>query len=221
MITPEKFYSDAQRALQNEHDSNKLAKAVVSAIVSDELNEAQQGFIASRDFFYLSTVNADGEPTVSYKGGPVGVVQVIDPKTLWFPNYDGNGMFYSTGNAMETGKIGFLFIDIETPNRLRVQANARISRDPDAMALFPGCNMVIKADIQSVFLNCARYIHKHQRLETSKYVPDATGAQPYPSWKRLEKIQDALPAKDAGKAGAEGGLIDDDAYEDLIRKGNS
>lgn len=221
MITPQDFYTDSQRQLQAEQDSEKLAQAVVAAIVAEELNEDHTAFITSRDFFFLSTVNAQGEPTVSYKGGPVGVVQVLDPKTLVFPNYDGNGMFYSMGNAQETGKMGFLFIDMETPNRLRIQGTGRVVKDPDLVAKFPGANMAVVVDIQSVFINCARYIHKHARLEPSKHVPDAAGQQPYPAWKRMDMIQDALPAKDAGKAESEGGLITRDAYEEMVKTGRS
>ncbi|MEM6834246.1 MAG: pyridoxamine 5'-phosphate oxidase family protein [Pseudomonadota bacterium] len=221
MPTADEFYTESQRAFQKDHDSFKLANAVVDAIVSDDLDDKQTAFVESRDFFFLSTVNGHGEPSVSYKGGPVGVVRVVSPTQLVFPNYDGNGMFYSMGNTAETGKVGLLFIDFETPNRLRIQGDASISKEPAFVDRFPGANMVVKVDITSVFVNCARYIHKHQRLETSKYVPDEKGEQPFPAWKRIEAIQDALPAKDQGRAGSEGGTISFDDYEDHVAKGTS
>lgn len=215
------FYSSSQRELQDEHDSLKLANAVVKAIVTDDVQPEQAEFIQSRDFFFLATVNASGEPTVSYKGGPVGVVQVPDPKTLVFPAYDGNGMFYSMGNARETGKVGLLFIDLETPQRLRVQGKAQVTKDQDHLAAFPGALMIVRVAVQSVFINCARYIHKHTRVAQSPYVPDAEGRQPYPAWKRLEKIQGALPARDAGRAEQHGGVISDDEYQSLLERGES
>ena len=42
--------------------------------------------------FFLATADAEGRPTCSYKGGEPGFVRVLDPRTLVFPNYDGNGM---------------------------------------------------------------------------------------------------------------------------------
>lgn len=221
MPTPDEFYTKSQRHFQEQHESRNLADAVAAAIVTDEIQEKQIPFIESRDFFFLSTVNSKGEPTVSHKGGPVGVVQVLSPTRVIFPNYDGNGMFYSVGNTAETGKIGMLFIDFETPNRIRLQGDAKISTEPELLARFPGANLIYDVAVVSVFLNCARYIHKHQRVETSKYVPDEKGQQPFPAWKRIDDLQPALPLKDQGRAQDEGGLITEDDYEDHLMKGTS
>lgn len=221
MADPTEFYSDAQRKIQADQDSENLAAAMAATIVFDELQEDHSDFIASRDYFFLSSVNAEGEPTVSYKGGPVGLVQVLSPKRLAFPSYDGNGMFYSMGNVAEAGKIGMLFIDMETPHRVRVQGTAKVSKDPDLMQQFPGANMVVDVEVTSAFINCARYIHKHQRLEASKYVPDEKGDQPFPSWKRIDLLQDALPGKDAGGADEAGGLITIEQYQEALDKGES
>jgi len=95
-------YTPAQRSLQEQHDSVALADALDATIIVDELDEQAIEFIGSRDFFFLSTVTAEGEPTVSYKGGGAGVVQVADPTTLLFPSYDGNGMYLSMGNIADT-----------------------------------------------------------------------------------------------------------------------
>ncbi|MEM8902633.1 MAG: pyridoxamine 5'-phosphate oxidase family protein, partial [Actinomycetota bacterium] len=131
-MTGTEFYTDAQRAVQADQQTVDLADRLTLAIFADEIPEEQIPFIESRDFFFLSTVNERGEPTVSYKGGPVGVVKVLDPKTLVFPCYDGNGMFLSMGNIAETAKIGLLFIDFETPHRVRVQATASYTADPES-----------------------------------------------------------------------------------------
>ena len=100
-------------------------------------------------------MNAHGEPTVSHKGGPVGLVTVVDVHTLAFPTYDANGMFLSMGNIAETGTIGMLFIDFEKPNRVRVQATASISADDPLMARYPGAQLLVRARVEKVFLNCA------------------------------------------------------------------
>ena len=72
-----------------------------------------------------------------------------------------------------------------------------------------------------VFQNCARYIHKHERLETSPYVPDAEGNVPYPAWKRIDKIQDFLHPNDIGRAEAEGGVITEEQYIEKVQDGTS
>ena len=221
-MEPNDFYTDAQSKLQTDNDSAKLASAVVNAIVSEELQPEQIDFISSRDFFFLSTVSSKGEPTVSYKGGPVGVVHIISPTELVFPNYDGNGMFLSMGNISEMNKVGLLFIDLEqNPLRVRVQGKAVFSNKPELLERFPGASMIVKIDITSVFYNCARYIHKHTRTETSKYVPNRNGDQPFPSWKKIDALQDVLHPHDIGRADNEGGTITMDEYNEHVSKGIS
>lgn len=221
MLTSDKFYTKEQRAMQAKGDSSKLADIVFAAVVRDEIEEPHVPFIESRDFFFLSTVSAEGEPTVSYKGGAVGLVKVIDSKTLIFPSYDGNGMFKSMGNIAASNKVGMLFIDMETPNRVRVQGDATVSREDPEMANYPGADMIVRVGVTSCFLNCARYVHKHQRVSESPYVPDAAGEQPYPSWKRIDMVQDSLPAKDQGRTHSEGGTITFDGYVDKLMAGES
>lgn len=218
------FYSDSQRAAQDRFESRPLADMLEAAIVTDQIDpDEQQPFLESRDFFFLSTVNKDGEPTVSYKGGGVGVVAVVNPKTIAFPIYDGNGMFLSVGNIEDTAKIGLLFIDFETPNRLRIQATAQSTNsDDELMEKYPGALVIVRATVDKVFVNCARYIHKHARVEASPYVPDVeTGEQPFPAWKRIDALQDSLHPGDKGKADEAGGLITIDEYAEKLEAGES
>ncbi len=221
MPTPEEFYTDSQRALQEEGKQDKLAQVVVHAIVRDELEEIHTDYITSRDYFFLSSVSSKGEPTVSYKGGDVGFVKVLSNNRLIFPNYDGNGMWFSLGNIDETAKVGMLFMDMVTPWRIRVQGTAKLSRDPELVDQFPGANMVIDVHVDSVFQNCARYIHKHARVETSPYVPDAEGKAPFPAWKRIDPLQPFLHPDDQGRAESEGGTISEEEYLEKVIKGTS
>lgn len=218
---PSPFYGDAQRALQDDFDTRRLADVHQMSIVQGGIDGDRQAFIESRDFFFLSTVGDDGWPTVSYKGGPVGVVHVEDEHTVVFPSYDGNGMFLSMGNIGATAKIGMLFIDFETPNRLRLHAEATVLADDPAMERFPGAELVVRCRVENTFVNCARYIHPHTRVRTSEYVPDAEGVQPYPAWKRIDMIQPFLPATDEGKAAEAGGEIDIEEYGRRLGDGSS
>ncbi len=215
----EALYRDTQRALQDKFATRKLADTVSQVIVHDTLTDEDKAFIQSRDFFFLSTVNAEGWPTVSHKGGAQGIVTALDDKTLVFPSYDGNGMFLSMGNIAASQRIGMLFIDFETPHRTRVQATASLSEDADLLARFPGAQLVVKARVEQIFVNCPRYIHRMSRVETSRYVPNAQGKAPLPAWKRIDAIQEVLPAGDQGRADKEGGLISIEDYEGLVREG--
>jgi hypothetical protein len=146
---------------------------------------------------------------------------VLDTKTLAFPAYDGNGMMLSLGNISDTAKIGLLFIDFEIPNRIRVQATASLHTDDELLAEYPGAFMIVRAHIDKVFLNCARYIHPHKRVCKSKYVPAEDGSQPFPAWKRIDGLQGSLRPVDEGRAEHHGGLITEQQYGEALMKGES
>lgn len=200
------LYGPEHRALQDAHDSRRLADLWQEMLIHGELAPEEQGFIASRDFFFLSTVDAEGKPTVSYKGGTPGFVRVLDQRTIAFPGYDGNGMFLSAGNIAESAKVGLLFIDFETPHRLRVQGEGEIVREGELVESFVGAAYAVKVRVTDAFVNCGRYIHKMNRVETSRHVPDAKGDQPIAEWKRIDFVQPHLPERDKEPVSAAGAL---------------
>lgn len=214
------LYSDKHRALQDKFDSRRMADLMEEGLRHDALTEDEVAYVESRDMFFLTTLDPSGRPTVSYKGGPKGVLKVIDEKTLMFPCYDGNGMYYSMGNIMKDPRVGLLLIDFETPHRLRIHGKAEVSFDDSLLKEFHEAQFVAKIAIDDIWINCPRYIHRHQRVETSKYVPEEGKATPDPAWKRVDIVQEALPSQDQGRAENNGGLIDFDEYEALVKKGN-
>ncbi len=215
------FYGDEQRALQDQFDSRVLADTLEAVIVQPGIDDEAKAFIESRAFFFLSTVNASGHPTVSHKGGAPGFVRVIDPTTLVFPSYDGNGMFLSMGNIAGDGRIGLLFIDFETPHRVRVHATATVSADDPLMGEYPGADLIVRATVVDSFVNCPRYISPHASGEPSKYVPDAEGAAPMPGWKKIDLLQDVLPERDRGRAAEAGGTLTIDEYAEHLADGSA
>jgi hypothetical protein len=214
-------YSAEAQALQQRFDTRALAAAELQVIVHDSLSAADRAFIAQAEMFWLASANAQGSPTVSFKGGAPGFVNMPDDRTLLFPCFDGNGMFFSMGNIAATGQVGLLFMDFITPSRLRVQGDARLSDDPAWVGLWPGAQFAVTVAISALITNCPRYIPRMQRLAGSRHVPDTrTGAQPIPGWKRIDAIQGVLPLRDQGKADTVGGLISMDGWGEMVMQGD-
>lgn len=193
------LYHDAQRRLQDRFDTRRLADRIEERIVRQLIDENDVRFIAARDMFFLATVDPEGRPNCSYKGGDPGFVKVLDERTLAFPNYDGNGMYLSMGNAVATGEVGMLFIDFERRNRLRVNGTARIDEDDELMDSYPYAQFIVRVDVREVFPNCPRYIHHYQLVERSKFVPKKTSRPPVPDWKRSDWACDVLPENDPAR----------------------
>lgn len=206
------LYGPEHRELQDAFDTRRLADAWQEILIHRELTPEEQAFIAARDMFFLATVDAEGKPTVSYKGGPAGFVRVVDPTTLMFPGYDGNGMFLSAGNLATTRHVGLLFIDFSTPNRLRVQGEAEVSRDPEIVASFVGASHVVRVKVTDAFANCARYIHRYEKVEPSRHTPATDREQPVPAWKRIDAVQPHLAERDKAPVAAEGDPITIEGY---------
>lgn len=210
-------YTDEALKLQRRFDTEALAAAELAVIVHDALTPQDRAYIAAQEMFWLSSVDPQGSPTVSYKGGAPGFVRTPDDRTLMFPCYDGNGMYFSMGNIAATARVGLLFMNFETPSRLRVQGEAALVDDPAIVGQWPGAQFVVRVAITALITNCPRYIPRMQRVAASRYVPDAvTGAQPIPGWKRIDAIQGVLPARDQGLADSAGGLISMDEWGGMV-----
>jgi len=194
-------YSEQHRALQDRFDTRRLADTLAELIVHDEFTEADQAFITSRDMFWLATVDHLGQPTVSYKGGTPGFVRVLDSRTLAFPCYDGNGMYYSMGNVVAHPAVGMLFMDFEKPYR-------------------PGAQFVIKVTATSIFQNCPRYVHRMSKVGASRYVPTPSGEAPLAGWKRIDFIQPALPHYDQGRVNDAGGPLTIEEWAGKVATGD-
>lgn len=214
------FYGDQHRALQDEFDSRRLADLVETGFIADEVDDNYKAFIESRDMFFLSTIDQNGNPTVSYKGGDPGFVKVVDSKTIAFPFYDGNGMFYSWGNIAGNAKVGMLFISFSKPNRVRVQGTAKVDMNDELMMDYVEAQGIVRVTVESIWPNCPRYVHRYEKVKTSRYVPQKEVETPLAGWKRIDIVQEALPANDQGKAEQAGGLLSVEEWFGKVAEGS-
>lgn len=187
-----RLYGPQHRALQDRFDSRRMADRVEQIVVKTEIDDLAKAFIESRDMFFLATVDHNGRPTVSYKGGDAGFVRVLDPITIAFPNYDGNGMYYSMGNIESHPDIGILFIAFDKPFRLRLQGRATLVLDGPERDLFKEADLAVRVAVSEIWMNCPRYVHRYEKVQASRYVPRAEAETPLCEWKRIEGLEDVL-----------------------------
>ena len=196
----EEIYHHGHRLLQDRFDTRRLADRIDQRLVSNVIDAEDKAFIEGLDMFFLATADEQGYPNCSYKGGEPGFVRVLDEHTVAFPNYDGNGMYLSTGNVLANPNVGMLFISFERGRRLRLNGVASIEEDDELMESYPEAQFVVRVRAREVFPNCPRYIHKYQLVERSRFVPKAGCSAPVPGWKRSEWARDVLPANDPARS---------------------
>src|SRR4051794_32522948 len=166
-----RLYGPLHRSLQDRFDTRRLADNVEQRVVGTEITAGHRAFIESRDMFWLATVDHQGRPTVSYKGGDPGFVRVLDGATVAFPCYDGNGMFYSMGNLVGNNQVGMLFVNFEKPHRLRVQGTASVIDDDPLLKEYAEAQLIVRVAVTEIFRNCPRYVHRYKKVTPSEFVP--------------------------------------------------
>lgn len=214
-----RLFGPQHRELQDAFGTRKLADRIEEIACVTEFDDETKAFIEAQDMFFLASVDHNGRPTVSYKGGDVGLVKVIDSRTLVFPNYDGNGMYMSVGNISQNSEVGLLFISFERPHRIRVQGTATVSREDPLLEQFPGADMLVRVNLSEMWQNCPRYIHRYQKLETSRYVPQAECETPLAGWKQTDIVHDVLSPEEAARA-KKAGVIPIEQWMDKVKSGD-
>jgi uncharacterized protein len=190
------LYQAASRKLQDRFDTRRLADRIEERIVRDRIDGDDQAFIEARDMFFIATVDEEGQPQCSYKGGEPGFVRVLDETTIAFPLYDGNGMYLTAGNLVATKKVGILFIDFEGRKRMRLNGEASVVDDDPLLADYPEAQLIVRVQATEVFPNCPRYIHEYRLVKRSRFVPKRECDTPVPTWKQSEWAHDVLPVGD-------------------------
>ncbi|HEV8584273.1 MAG TPA: pyridoxamine 5'-phosphate oxidase family protein [Methylomirabilota bacterium] len=194
------MYHDGARRLQDRFQTRALADRLVEVTVHTEFTEADRALIERSTMFFLATADEHGRPDCSFKGGLPGFVRVVDPRTVAFPSYDGNGMFRSLGNVLVNPAVGLLFIDFERPRRVRVNGTATLHEDDPLLAEFAGAQLVVRVRADRIFPNCPRYIPTMRLEAPSPYAPAPGCTPPIPEWKTRPVFNEVLPPNDPARA---------------------
>lgn len=190
------MYHPANQALQKRFGSEALAQRLLETTHRERFTDADAAFIGALPFFFLATASPEGAPDCSFKGGAPGFVRVIAPDRLMFADFDGNGMFKSLGNIAANPQVGLLFMTMdETPMRLRVNGRATLSFDAEALADFPGGQVLVTVTPEHIFPNCPRYIPDLASGTPSPYAPRAGEPPLEPVWKSFSLFQDVVPPR--------------------------
>jgi uncharacterized protein len=186
-------YHAGSRELQDRFGTRALADRLDDVKVHGTFSDSDRAFIEARDMFFLATADEHGHPQCSYKGGDPGFVRVVGERQLAIPNYDGNGMYLSWGNARMNPHVGLLFIDFQAQRRMRVNGTASINPDDNLLGSYPEAQFVVRVTAAEIFPNCPRYIHKLELVERSRFVPHAGVETPEPEWKSADWARDVVP----------------------------
>ncbi|WP_269581361.1 FAD-binding oxidoreductase [Roseibium sp. Sym1] len=131
-------------------------KPVARAERGSQLTGSQTERIGAADTFFIATGyrgegdNAAYGMDVSHRGGEAGFVEVLDDRTLRFPDYAGNRFYNTLGNILSDPRTGLLFVDFASGSLLQVSGRASIDWDSDAVAGVPGARQLVTLEIDAI-----------------------------------------------------------------------
>jgi len=133
-------FSPAVKAVQTRRGSREAyARLEAKGGWATKIDADLAGFIAGMRSFYLATASKDGWPYVQHRGGPPGVLRVLDKTTLAFADFAGNRQYISTGNLAENPRAMIFLMDYANRRRVKIWGTARVVDDDPALItrLFP------------------------------------------------------------------------------------
>jgi hypothetical protein len=83
--------SRGEHDLQRRYGAQERARRFYEQQVLDRLNERMVQFIGCQEMVWIATADGHGECDCSFRAGPPGFVQVLDDRTVRYPEYRGNG----------------------------------------------------------------------------------------------------------------------------------
>ncbi|MGW7572812.1 pyridoxamine 5'-phosphate oxidase family protein [Streptomyces sp. NPDC054765] len=167
--------SDGEHLVQQRLGMTERADRFYGDQVLDHLNVRMQEFVARQEMFFLATADRHGECDSTFRAGPPGFVQVLDARTLAYPEYRGNGVMASIGNISENPRLGILMIDF-TRDRigLHINGRARVVMDEEMRAHHPGlpvdpvpgrrAQLWVTVEVEEAYIHCAKHIPHLQKV---------------------------------------------------------
>src|SRR5512132_496495 len=94
-----------EHELQHRYQTQERASRFYRQQMLGRLNERMVQFIDRQEMVWIATAAATGECDCSFRAGPPGFVQVLDDRTVRYPEYRGNGVMASLGNLAESRHV--------------------------------------------------------------------------------------------------------------------
>ena len=160
-------FTDSVKAAQEHYHSRGNYQGMEDEPDRFNLTEKELGFIFSRDSFYMATVGENGWPYMQFRGGPVGFLKALGPRTIGYADFRGNRQYISTGNLNAEKKAMLFLIDYPTRQRLKIWATANVidaANDTDLAARLVSADYrakverLITFEIQAYDWNCPQHI---------------------------------------------------------------
>jgi predicted pyridoxine 5'-phosphate oxidase superfamily flavin-nucleotide-binding protein len=151
--------SRGEHELQRHTGSQDRARRFYRQQVLDRLNQRMIQFIGRQEMVWIATADGHGECDCSFRAGPPGFVQVLDARTMRYPEYRGNGVMASLGNIQENPHVGMVFLDFDQERiGLHVNGTARIVEADGGDGERPRVERWVQIRVQEAYIHCRKHL---------------------------------------------------------------
>lgn len=142
------------------------------------------------DTLWLGTHAPSVGADANHRGGKPGFIRVVSPTTIEWPEYRGNGMFFSSGNLEINDRAGVTLVDFDTGSMIQMTGHATVDWQHDGT--YEGATRKITFSIDRMVRIDNVTDHRWKRLDFSPYNPNVGDQNPgeseYPITVTLAKI---------------------------------
>lgn len=163
--------------VRKKYNTSQQAQHWLDTLNTTKLNSAMIKMIENMNYFFFATSSKDGDVNVNFKGGSrQKLLKVLDPNTIIFPDFEGNGILHSIGDLQTNPNVGLLIIDFSKDKRIKINGQATIIDNKKEIVKYLDIfdsfefNRVIKVKINYVIPNCSNNLHivRDEILEYTK-----------------------------------------------------
>lgn len=166
-----------ERQLQEQMGTKERADHFYTRHLHTKLNPRMIGLIGRQEMVFIATSDGEGNCDSSPRFGSPGFIQVLNPRTLAYPEFRGNGVYASLGNIIENPHIGMVFVDFfDSTVGLHVNGKAN-SYLPDDLPADVQPHLTLNKEektraierwviisIDEAYIHCSKHVPKLQKL---------------------------------------------------------
>jgi PPOX class probable FMN-dependent enzyme len=136
--------------------------------------DEERAFIERSPLLLLASCSSDGRMDVSPKGDAPGFAIVEDERTLVIPDRPGNHLAYGHLNILSNPRVGLIFLVPGTPETVRVNGSAALTREPALLARLAArqrpAELATRVHVEECFFHCGKAL-----LRSELWKPETWG----------------------------------------------
>jgi PPOX class probable FMN-dependent enzyme len=141
--------------------------------VVDRLGRFERDFLERCPFLIIASASENGHLDASPKGDGPGFVVVEDDQSLVIPDRPGNKLVFGHLNILRNPHVGLLFMIPGTPETLRVNGRAELTRDPALLERLAARGrpaiLATRVRIDECFFHCAKAFMRSNLWKPEKW----------------------------------------------------